>query len=141
MPSFEFESGVVTYTTKNGFEFSFNPTDISFSERLFNVFEQMDRKHEKYREELGTIADNKKIFEFANEKDKEMRSLIDGVFGLPVCDGVFGNMSVFALGGGLPVWANFVLAIMDEIDTAFAREQKATNPKIQKYLDKYKGRK
>ena len=32
---------------------------------------------------------------------------------------------------------NLMLAIMDEVDTTFAREQKATNPRIQKYTKKY----
>ena len=46
-------------------------------------------------------------------------------------------MNVYALSDGLPVWANLMLTIMDEIDTTFAREQKATNPRISKYTKKY----
>ena len=38
----------------------------------------------------------------------------------------------------LDVWTNFLLALMDETDSAFAREQKATNPRIQKYTAKYR---
>ena len=30
-----------------------------------------------------------------------------------------------------------ILAVMEEIDTTFAREQKATNPRIAKYTAKY----
>ena len=36
-----------------------------------------------------------------------------------------------------PVWCNLMLAVMDEIDTTFSREQKATNPRIAKYTEKY----
>ena len=52
-------------------------------------------------------------------------------------DVLFGGMNVYALANGLPVWCNLMLAVMDEIDSSFAREQKATNPKLQKYLNKY----
>ena len=35
------------------------------------------------------------------------------------------------------VAAQTLRAVMDEIDTTFAREQKATNPRIAKYTKKY----
>lgn len=65
-----------------------------------------------------------------------MREIIDGVFG-PISESVFGEMSVYAVAGGLPVWCNFLLAVIDEVDTTFAREKKATNPRIAKYTAKY----
>ena len=49
----------------------------------------------------------------------------------------FNTPNVYAMADGLPVWCNLLFAIMDEIDTSFAREQKATNPRIQKYTAKY----
>lgn len=62
---------------------------------------------------------------------------LTGAFGDAVCDVLFGGMNVYALANGLPVWCNLMLDVMDEIDSSFAREQKATNPKLQKYLNKY----
>ena len=41
---------------------------------------------------------------------------------------------------GLPVWCNLLLALMDEMDAALVREQKASNPRLKKYLDKYQRR-
>ena len=46
-------------------------------------------------------------------------------------------MNVYAMADGLPVWCNLMLAVMDEIDTSFAREQKRMNPRIAKYTAKY----
>lgn len=60
-----------------------------------------------------------------------------GLFEEPVCDSIFGSMNLYAMADGLHVWTNFLLALMDETDSAFAREQKATNPRIQKYTAKY----
>ena len=47
-------------------------------------------------------------------------------------------MNLYAMADGLHVWTNFLLALMDETDSAFAREQKATNPRIQEYTAKYR---
>ena len=63
--------------------------------------------------------------------------MIDEALGQPVCGALFGGMNVYAMADGLPVWCNLMLALMDEVDTSFAREQKATNPRIRKYTAKY----
>ena len=52
-----------------------------------------------------------------------MRTAIDKLLGEGVCAKVFGRMNVYAYADGLPVWANFMLALLDECDTAFAHEQ------------------
>ena len=88
--------------------------------------------------DIEKMADKRKVFDYARERDTEMRGMIDEVFGAPVSDALFGGMNVYAMAGGLPVWCNLMLAVMDEIDTTFAREQKATNPRIAKYTAKYR---
>lgn len=86
---------------------------------------------------MEKMQDKKEIFDFARERDAEMRGILDTVFGVPVSDALFGDMNVYAIANGLPVWCNLMLAIMDEVDTALAREQKAANPRIAKYTAKY----
>lgn len=137
MKELNFDSGLVTYSLNGKCEVSFNPTDSSFVERLYAAFEELDKKQEGYKAQIEKMADKREIFDFARERDAEMRGVIDGVFDAPVCDAVFGSMNVYALSGGLPVWCNLMLAVMDEIDTTFAREQKATNPRVAKYTKKY----
>ena len=140
MKELNFESGLVTYSLNGKCEVSFNPTDSNFVERLYSAFEELDKKQEGYRSQVEKMANKREIFDFARERDAEMRGIIDGVFEAPVSDAVFGGMNVYAVAGGLPVWCNLMLAIMDEIDTTFSREQKATNPRMQKYLSKYQKR-
>lgn len=138
MKELNFESGLVTYSLNGKCEVSFNPTDSNFIERLYATFEELDRKQEQYKSDIEKMADKRKTFDYAKERDAEMRGMLDEVFGVPVSDALFGEMNVYALAGGVPVWCNLMLAIMDEIDTTFAREQKATNPRIAKYTAKYK---
>ena len=76
------------------------------------------------------------MFAVGREMDAEMRQIIDGVFGA-VSDSIFGGMNTYAMADGLPVWCNFIFAVMDTIDTTFAREQKAMNPRLEKYAKKY----
>ena len=133
----QFDTGLVTYHLNEQCDVVFNPTDSVFVEKLYAAFNDLDRKQEAYQEQVSRMTDRAKIFDLMRERDKEMRELIDGVFDAPVCAMLFGGMNVYAMASGLPVWANLMLAIMDEVDTAFAREQKATNPRIQKYMAKY----
>lgn len=132
-----FDTGVVTYNINGRCELMFNPTDSAFVERLFNAFDTLDKKQESYKAEVEKTANKREIFDTARKMDEEMRDIINEVFSTDVCTAVFGDMNVYALADGLPVWANLMLAIMDEVDTTFAREQKATNPRLAKYTKKY----
>lgn len=137
MKELNFETGLVEFSVNGKATVSFNPTDSNFIERLYATFEELDRKQEQYKSDIEKMADKRKIFDYAKERDAEMRGMLDEVFGAPVSDALFGEMNVYALAGGVPVWCNLMLAVMDEIDTTFTREQKATNPRIAKYLSKY----
>lgn len=132
-----FETGVVEYNLNGKCKVSFNPTDGAFAESVFNCFSALDKKQEAYRAEVEKCGDKIEIFEIARRRDKEMREMIDTVLGAPVCEALFGSMNVYALADGLPVWCNLMLAIMDECNSAFAREQMRTNPRITKYTAKY----
>lgn len=129
--------GIISYTINGKATISFNPTDAGFVEKLFNTFDTLDKRQDDYKARVSALADKREIFAVAREMDAEMRDLIDGVFGVPVCTELFGDMNVYAMADGLPVWCNLMLAVMDEVDTTFAREQKATNPRIAKYTAKY----
>lgn len=137
MKELNFDSGVVTYSLNGLCEVSFNPTDSNFAERIYSAFEELDKKQDGYKAQIESMTDKKEIFEFAKERDAEMRGIIDSVFNAPVSDAVFGEMNVYAVANGLPVWTNLFLAVMDEIDTTLSKEQKLTNPRISKYTAKY----
>lgn len=137
MSELNFDTGIVTFSVNGKCDVAFNPTDSVFVERLFRAFDTLDKKQEAYKDEVAKMTDKRQIFEFARKRDAEMREIINEVFGVDLCASVFGDMNVYAMANGLPVWCNLMLAVMDEVDTTFAREQKATNPRVQKYTAKY----
>lgn len=137
MKELNFDSGLVTYSLNGKCDVSFNPTDSAFVEKLYRAFEELDKKQEGYKAAVEKLQGKTEIFDFARERDTEMRGILDAVFGMPVCDALFGDMNVYAIANGLPVWCNLMLAVMDEVDTAYAREQRTTNTRIKKYTDKY----
>lgn len=118
----------------------FNPTDPAFAERLYMAFAILDDQDQRYHEkmaELGGKEDPAKIFEIAREMDNEMRRKLDEALGTEVCGPAFGNVSVYAWANGLPIWANLLLSIMDEMDSAIVSERKAADPRIKKYTAKF----
>lgn len=138
MNALNFDTGLVTYSVNGKYELAFNPTDSTFVQKLYDAFDTLDGKQEAYRAEVAAAGtDPKKVFEVANKLDVEMRRIIDGVLGDGASEAIFGSMSLYALANGLPVWANLFLAVMDTVDVSFAREQKATNPRLQKYKSRY----
>lgn len=137
MKELNFATGNVEYRINGGVAVTFNPTDSNFVKRLFDAYETLDKKQDYYKTRVETMADKREVFTFAKEQDEEMRGIIDELFQAPVSDAVFGGMNVYAMADGLPVWCNLMFAVMDEIDTGFAREQKAMNPRLEAYRKKW----
>lgn len=137
MKELNFETGLVEYKINGNVTVCFNPTDSNFVKRLFDAYETLDSKQEFYKKRVDTMADRKQVFVFAKEQDEEMRGIIDDLFQSPVSEALFGGMNVYAMADGLPIWCNLMFAVMDEIDTGFAREQKATNPRLEIYRKRW----
>lgn len=137
MKELNFDTGVETFDLNGKIQISFNPTDSNFVDRLFNAYNELDKRQDEYKKKIEPITDTREILDLVKEEDEEVRSIIDGVFNAPVCDAVFPNMNVYALSGGMPVWCNLLLAVINELDSAYAREKKAVNQKMAKYTKKY----
>lgn len=137
MENLVFESGIREFNVNDKCVIRFNPTDLNFSEKLINTFNSLSEKQESYKARWEKTADYKEVFALASEMDAQMREAIDDVLGVGTSNALFSDMNVYAMANGLPAWANLLLAIMDEIDTTFVREQKLTNPRISKYTKKY----
>lgn len=143
MPAKElnFDTGLQEYTLNKAVSVWFNPTDNNFVSRMYDVFEELDKKQEAYKAEIAQLGESKEIFEFARARDNEMRQIIDDLFGQPICEALFGHMNVYALDKyNMPIWANLLLTVIDEIGEAVERasDDTVTNARLEKYIAKYR---
>ena len=137
MKSLSFPTGLEEYSLNDRVTVHFNPTDASFLERLAELFSRLDA----LQEEVSTLQETtpeEEVFPLAKSLDGRMRELLDGFFGTPVCEALFGSMNLFASAGGLPVWANLLLALTEEVESAMQGELSAREARIAKYTAKYK---
>jgi len=135
MRELNFDLGLNEYDLGGKVTVQFNPTDVSFLEKLSESFATLDRIQEEVKRE--EISDEKDVYNLAKNLDIKMREIIDALFGQDVCTPLFGEMNLFASAGGLPVWANLMLAIADEVQASMQGELEKRNDKIRKYTEKY----
>ena len=146
--SLSFDTGVVEYEINGMATARFNPTDAAFAERLYDAFTELDARQDEFEKRVAEIGeDGEAMFAYAKERDEEMRGIIDGLLGEGVADALFPDMNCYALADGLPVWINLMLAVADEVATAYEGERGKGDPRLKAYdgkyhdlLKKYKGK-
>lgn len=132
-----FDTGVVEYNINGKYTVRLNPTDKTFIQRLSDAFDTLEAKQKSLDDKASRTGDKKEVFRIVSQRDAEVREILDDLFGAGMCEAVFGNMSVHALAGGLPVWVNFMLAVIDVCDSSFLKEKKLRDPRLAKYVQKY----
>ena len=138
MKELNFDLGLNEYDLGGKVTVRFNPTDVSFLEKLSDSFAYLDLIQEEVKLSREEITDEKDIYNLAKNLDGKMREIIDALFGQDVCTPLFGEMNLFASAGGLPVWANLMLAIADEVQDSMDSELKKREARIRKYTEKYR---
>ena len=113
----------------NGVPVKFNPTDESFTNRLYETFGVLEGLQNAFAEGDG--------FEKFSELDKDMRAIIDGLLGDGIADKLFEGMNCYALADGLPVWMNLIMALLYEVTEAYEREFGKTDARVRAHKKKY----
>jgi hypothetical protein len=137
-----FDDGLVSFGINGGkATITINPTDADFFGKVYDSFSTLAKKQDKFEDERKTVK-KEEVFDFARKVSAEMRGVIDEIFApvcdaSSICDAIFGDMNLYAYAGGLPVWCNFLFAVMDKADDSISKEQKLTEPAIKKYTSKY----
>lgn len=136
MDTLEFSTGVKTFSVNGGAaEVTFNPTDVNFVSRLYDLFLALAEQYEAGRDR--TFDDNQAFFAYVRERDGETRAGVDGLFGPGTADALFQGVSTSALADGLPLWTNFLLAVIDAVPEEMSRQVRTAKPRVEKYLKKY----
>ncbi len=139
MQNLNINLGVKEYSLNDRVTVSFNPTDMAFTERLTRAFEELEELQEKARDLVAGIDgdDPRPLFADLRAIDSEMRQAVDRLFEQDVSDALFQGVRLYAASEGLPVWNNLLLALVDEIDSAYKREKRAMDERIRKYTERY----
>ena len=135
----QLEDNLLELTIKDGggsCRVVFDPTDATFVEKLFHVFDALDAKQQDMEARIRD-AQPREVFAIAREADAEVRSLLDAALGEGTCAALWGEINAYAYAGGLPKWANLLIAVMDECDESFTKQQELTRPRLEKYTAKY----
>ena len=138
MKQLNFSDGLTEYRLNDRVTVRFNPTDIGFLEKLSSAFEKLDALQEEVRASREKLTDDREVFPVARELDGKMRGILNELFSEEICAPLFGAMNLFASSGGLPVWANLMLALTDEVQSSMSAELEQREARIAKYVGKYR---
>jgi hypothetical protein len=133
-----FDTGVIEYDINGAATVRFNPTDAKFVERFYNTFKTLENEQDELQSQIEAAGDDgEKILVVATARDNAMRGYIDGLFAQDgIADAIFPNINCYALAGGMPMWVNFLFAVAEEIESAFAEQGKLHDPRMKQLSDK-----
>ena len=126
-------TGLVDYDLGGKVTVSLNPTDLSFGDRLYDAIDKMSA----LQDEPVPEGETKEVLVAMIDKDRRAREIIDGLFEKEVCRPLYGTISLFAIADGLPLWANLLMAILEQMQIGAEKRRAEVEKKIKKYTDKY----
>lgn len=138
MNTLKLETGIETFDLNGKCEVSFNPSDMDFLNRVFQAFTELEKINTDTQAKISGVEGFEEIHALATEGDKAMRPIIDGVFGVPVCDAVFETNVTARTKDGIPIWAAFLMQIIDVCDANIDGMDARASKKVKAYTDKYR---
>ena len=133
----KYSTGVKEFEVAGG-TIRFNPSDPAFVHRLMECFDDLQKRQDDGETKNQQLeSDGVALFHAIEERDAQMRNGIDYVFGPGSSQVIFPGISLYALADGLPVWCNFLLAVLDLVNDSVADAQNADNARIDFYMKKY----
>lgn len=131
MQNINFDDGFKTYVLNNDESkiIKVNVTDFGIIDRF-----------EKVRKDLEELADKTTLTQSTDESemqqtDRIIREKINYIFGSDVSSAAFGSVYCFSPSNGMPVFVNFINAVMPVIE----KEMKIETDKMQLNINKYTG--
>lgn len=137
-----FTSGkkIITLKDEDGHsvDVGINPYDAKFLLAIMDCAEKLDAEQSKLNNAIKGVTDWKALYGATVKADEAMRELIDGLFHKEVCSALFPDVTVYALADGLPIWANLLYAMTEQMDIGLADEKAKAQERIRKYSAKWK---
>lgn len=137
MEKLNIDLGIKEYELCDGLTISFNPTDMELLNKIMECFQELQAEEETRRARIAKITDYKEMYEEYAEMDRLFREKLNDLFGKDICTPLIGDINIYARGNGLPIWANIIIAIIDEFDDSIKEQDKIGKARIDKYTKKY----
>lgn len=136
MGNINIETGVKTFTINNDETkvIKFNPSDMGLLHRIEESIKAVEKEFKKYEDMPMDGAIEKKLSNFIYKQ-------IDCIFNSNVSEVVFEGTSPLTTINGVPYYFKFIEAVKPIIEEEIIKEKKASEERIKKYTDKYKGSK
>lgn len=135
MGDLSYGAGKRAYTLNGGETIHFDPCDSEFANKVVVAIRNCHNIQNNFHKE--PFADLDEQLACIQKMNADIRAEIDKAFGEPVCDKACYGSSPIAISDGLPVWMNFLMAVIDEVDANMPEGEKRTRVRIQQYMDKY----
>lgn len=119
-----------------------NPSDAGFMETLYGLAATLDGIEQKCMDAIKNEEDFAKVFDLKRSADKEMREVVDSVFGDGFCAEAYNGMRMDGvLVDGTLVYEDLVFKVVDAMDADIRNRVAKRNATVEKYTSKYKNRK
>jgi len=134
MKELNFDNGLKTYTVNGCAQISFNPSDARFNQKMHALLKRIEEIVNDNPELSADDADA--YYAFMNDRDRAIRNEVDAVFGDGISDKIF-PYDCTAVSDGMPMVVNFLLAILDEVESNVDEQTKAASPRVAHYTAKW----
>ena len=128
------DEGLKTFAINNDESrvIKFNPSDMSILHRVEETLANVENTMKDYEDKKFDGETEKQISKFICEQ-------VDYIFNAKVSDVVFNGTSPLSTVKGIPYYVRFIEAVKPIIEQEILNERKASEEKIKKYTEKYKG--
>lgn len=114
----------------------FNPADATFVKNFNAAFKALAGAQSELAE-AATTVDDEAFFDASAATNTKLRGILNDLFGEDICTPIWGTADLTALSDGLPLWFNFMMALIDEIDADMKSVKDVRSARLDAYLAKY----
>lgn len=114
----------------------FNPADATFVKNFNAAFKALAEAQSELAE-AAKNADDEAFFDASAATNTKLRGVLNDLFGEDICTPIWGTADLTALSDGLPLWFNFMMALIDEIDADMKSVKDVRSARLDAYLAKY----
>lgn len=114
----------------------FNPADATFVKNFNAAFKALAEAQSELAE-AAKNADDEAFFDASAATNTKLRGVLNDLFGEDICTPIWGTMDLTAISDGLPLWFNFMMALIDEIDVDMKNIKAVRSARLDKYTAKY----